>query len=104
MSSIAITRSPRTRDRSSARTRYESTSTMSPTTASGAEHVHLDVEAEHVELVRETLDPAAVPEADARTFVERKNDVHDPPLHHVPGDDVVFFDVDARDAARPAAR
>ena len=42
----------------------------------GPEHVHLDVEAEHVELVREPFDPAAVPEPDARAFVERENDLH----------------------------
>ena len=43
----------------------------------------LDVEAEHVELGRQALDPAAVPETDPRALVERKNDPHQFPLHPV---------------------
>ena len=71
-----MTRSARTRERSSARIAVRVDEDDVADDGIGAEHVHLDVEADDVELVREPFDPAAMPEPDARAFVERANDLH----------------------------
>ncbi len=41
-----------------------------------AEHVHVDVEAEDVELVGQAFDPAAMAQPDAGSLVECTNDLH----------------------------